>query len=396
MKKFLLVSFLTVILFETARSQALYVNNTNAPNIYNPGLGQQGTPKALLDDVNIPSAQIGGSDSFYITRVKFGVYRQPNAAAVTVRFYYSTLNDTATSFNGFITVPPVLIGTANLPANGATGGNLIVNLGDSINPFIRVKADTGNLYNNYQTIFLGLSFSEPLAASTGWRFTTPTQSFNDDVIWIYNADSTVKIFATYFSGNPRATFYLEVYGRPRTALPITLSNFDGRLIDDKVELNWNTATEINNKGFDIQRSADGVNFSSIRFVTGSDNSTTGKAYSFTDVNLLPGTNYYRLKQTDKDGRVTYSRVLLFKSDKVKWTIYPNPTKASVNVSFNLNSKTHVSAQLLSMDGKVLQTLDQGVVGAGVHQISVTPAATGTYFIRLTIGSETTYKKISKL
>lgn len=290
---------------------------------------------------------------------------------------------------------PRVIDSITLPATGSTGGTLIVSRGDSINPYIRVKADTGNLFDNYQSIFLGLSFSDS-SRSTGWSLTSPTQSYNVDVFWRYDPDSTIKSSAIFFGGAPAATFYLEVYGRPRTALPITLSNFDGRLIDDKVELNWSTATEINNKGYDIQRSADGVNFSSIRFVTGSDNSTTSKNYSFTDLKLLPGTNYYRLKQTDKDGKVTYSKVLLFKSNKVKWTIYPNPTTSSVSISFNLNAKTNVSAQLLSVDGKVLQTIDKGMLGEGVHRLSVTPAAKGTYLIRFTIGNETTYKKISKL
>ncbi len=316
---------------------------------------------------------------------------------MTVRFYYSTVNDTATSSGRLLTVPPRLIDSITLPANGATGGTLIARFGDSINPLIRVKADTGNLFDNYQTIFLGLGFSDSSARNNGgWSLTTPTQSYNADVFWRYDPDSTVKSSALFFGGNPAATFYIEVYGRTNLALPVTLTDFNGKLIDDKVELNWSTATEINNKGFDIQRSADGVGFSSIRFVTGSDNSTTGKAYSFTDLKLLPGTNYYRLKQTDKDGRVTYSKILLFKSDKVKWAIYPNPTATSVNLTFNLNSKTNVSAQLLSVDGKVLQTMDKGILGAGIHKLSVTPAAKGAYLIRLTIGNETTNKKISKL
>ncbi len=136
----------------------MYLNNTSVGNIFNPGLSAQGTPKVVFDDVNVPSALIAGSDSFYITRVKFGVFRQPNAPAVTVRFYYTPIQDTATSYNTLITVPPTLISTVNLPANGATAGNLIVNLGDSINPLIRVRTDTGNFYNNHQTIYLGLVF----------------------------------------------------------------------------------------------------------------------------------------------------------------------------------------------------------------------------------------------
>jgi len=395
MKQFLLVFFLTVALFTSGRTQALYVNNTTTSggNFINPGLNSKGNPKVIFDDVNIPSTQVAGSDSFYITRVRFGVIRLANAPATTVRFYYSTINERFIN-DSIITLPPTLIGTTNLPATGATGTSTIVTLGDSINPLIRVKTDTGNVFNNYQTVFLGLSFSDS-SRNIGWALTTPTQSYNRDVYVVYTPDSSVITNTSYFGGNPAATFYLEVYGRTRIALPVTLTNFDGKLIDDKVELNWSTATEINNKGFDIQRSADGVNFSSIRFVAGSNNSTTGKTYSFTDLKLLPGTNYYRLKQVDKDGRDTYSKILLFKSDKVKWAMYPNPTRNSVNISFNLNSKTNVSAQLLSVDGKVLQTIDKGILGAGVHRLSVRPAATGTYLIRLTIGNESTYKTVSK-
>ncbi len=121
------------------------------------------------------------------------------------------------------------------------------------------------------------------------------------------------------------------------ALPVSLINFAGIKEGAINRLSWTTTTETNNAGFSIERSADGRNFSTLSYVASkaeNGNSTNTINYSFNDVRTLSGNNYYRLKQVDKDGRATYSSIVLIKGDKVRAImitgLYPNPAKSEVN------------------------------------------------------------------
>lgn len=83
--------------------------------------------------------------------------------------------------------------------------------------------------------------------------------------------------------------------------PIDLVDFSGKVVNDGIKLNWETAQEINNQYFELLRSSDGLNFKSIAKVNGAVNSTNHQFYSYLDLNPLSGTNYYVLKQVDLDG-----------------------------------------------------------------------------------------------
>ncbi len=74
-------------------------------------------------------------------------------------------------------------------------------------------------------------------------------------------------------------------------LPVTFLNFDGKLIDNEAQLTWRTATEINNRGFQIQKSSDGHTFNDIGFVTGAGTSSIINTYNYTDAKVLSGFNY---------------------------------------------------------------------------------------------------------
>jgi len=88
-----------------------------------------------------------------------------------------------------------------------------------------------------------------------------------------------------------------------TVLPITLADFKAVAADDKVTVEWKTATEINNDYFTVERSADGWDYAPLMKVKGAGNSTEPLSYSINDDSPLPGTSYYRLRQTDFDGRI---------------------------------------------------------------------------------------------
>lgn len=176
----------------------------------------------------------------------------------------------------------------------------------------------------------------------------------------------------------------------QVVLPVSMFNFGGVIKDSKAYLNWSTAAESNNTGFYVERSNDGRDFASVGFVKGAGNTSSITNYSFVDVSLKDinvTTTYYRLKQVDVDGKFTYSKVLalnLETVDAAKWKIFPNPVKDVATIQVRLSAASKVSAQVISQDGKVLATVDKGIMPEGLQQfyINTQNIAKGTYVIRI--------------
>jgi hypothetical protein len=175
-------------------------------------------------------------------------------------------------------------------------------------------------------------------------------------------------------------------------LAVSMYNFGGFVKDNKAYLNWSTASESNNKGFYVERSKDGRNFSSIGFVNGAGNSSQVKNYSYTDENLKSvgaTTSYYRLKQVDMDAKANYSNVIALNlKEMAQWRVYPNPVKDIATIELNLTASSKVSLQVISRDGKVVLNADKGVLSAGVQQIYLHTQgfAKGSYIVRVKAGS----------
>jgi|SRR6478735_1949363 len=178
-------------------------------------------------------------------------------------------------------------------------------------------------------------------------------------------------------------------------LPVTMFNFGGTIKDNSAYLNWSTAAESNNKGFDVERSKNGKDFSSVGFVNGAGNTTNITNYSFVDASLKDinvNTTYYRLKQVDVDGKFEYSKVLALNTESIdasKWKIFPNPVKDVATVQVRLDAAAKVSAQLISRDGKVLLSVDKGVLTEGLQQfyINTQGIAKGSYVVRINVGDK---------
>jgi hypothetical protein len=118
-------------------------------------------------------------------------------------------------------------------------------------------------------------------------------------------------------------------------LPIELQEFNCSLASNGIKLNWSTASETNNKFFTIERSADGVNFQPITTVPGAGNSSTTLNYSYTDESPVNGVNYYRLSQTDFDGKsVSYNTTSCNINNELIGNVYPNPSTGKFSVSVN--------------------------------------------------------------
>lgn len=114
---------------------------------------------------------------------------------------------------------------------------------------------------------------------------------------------------------------------------------------------FTTASEVNNAGFDIERSADGISFEKIGWIDGNGNTSDEKHYTFTDTKPLVGMNYYRLRQIDFDGRFEYSHIVsvTFETDEVE--IYPNP---ATDILFILGGKKD-SYMIYNLLGEIIKS-----------------------------------------
>lgn len=139
-----------------------------------------------------------------------------------------------------------------------------------------------------------------------------------------------------------------------TILPIELIEFYGREIDKKVKLIWSTATEVNNEYFTILKSYNGVTYKEIGSIGGAGNSNSVQEYSFWDEEILEKTTYYQLKQTDFDGKVSYSDVIVVSPNEDipinKLTIRYRG-EDNIDISFLGNSNEEYSFEIYSITGQ---------------------------------------------
>ncbi|HEX9739514.1 MAG TPA: T9SS type A sorting domain-containing protein, partial [Ignavibacteriaceae bacterium] len=162
-----------------------------------------------------------------------------------------------------------------------------------------------------------------------------------------------------------------------------------------VELKWETITEVNNYGFEIQRSEDKTDWDIIGFVNGNGNSNIPHYYQLTDKDNLPdgkpalpaGRYYYRLKQIDTDGSFEYSPVLEIEINNIieEYTLsqnYPNPFNPSTKIEFKLPVESKITLTIFNVIGeKVTDLINGKLFSSGVHEIlfDASHLASGIYF-----------------
>ncbi len=173
-------------------------------------------------------------------------------------------------------------------------------------------------------------------------------------------------------------------------LPVKLVSFTGTREGSKNILNWVTATETNSKGFELQRSANGSEFTAITFVKSTSNNGVGANYVYTDEKPLAGTNYYRLRQIDNDGKATLSNVVVLKSAQIKAEIsrvFPNPVQDKLNIVLNTIGAEKVTVSITDLAGRIISSKSMETV-QGDNNISFNTAALakGTYLIKVNSSS----------
>ncbi len=171
-------------------------------------------------------------------------------------------------------------------------------------------------------------------------------------------------------------------------VPVELTSFSASVFDRSVELNWTTATEVNNQGFEIEKSADGISFNNIGFVPGFGTTTEPKSYNYTDQSVTSGKYYYRLKQIDFDGSFTYSGVV--EAEVSLPTVfsleqnYPNPFNPSTSIQFSLPVDAQVTINIYNLVGENVAEVVSSNFAAGSHKVdfNANTLTSGIYFYQL--------------
>ena len=211
------------------------------------------------------------------------------------------------------------------------------------------------------------------------------------------ADSYVQISIPSFS-----SFYLH---GGTVALPVNYADLKGVRNGNKVDLTWITQSETNNRSFEIQRSADARSFTAMGAVNTKavgGYSVSPISYSFTDVLPLVVTNYYRLKQTDIDGKITYSNTVLVKGIKPTVfslnTIFPNPATERVTAALQSPFADNITLVVSDITGKIIKRqVANMAVGDNLVTVDVASLPSGSYLLKAVCnnGCETAVRKFTK-
>ena len=207
------------------------------------------------------------------------------------------------------------------------------------------------------------------------------------------------------------TYYYSIYSENNgyyspgaqtnvATLPVELTSFAAKQSGSNVTLNWKTATEVNNYGFEVQKSSDNSTWNKIGFVQGAGNSNSPKEYSYTDkLSNLNGKFYYRLKQMDNDGTISFSKVVEIENLKPSvFSIsqnYPNPFNPSTVIKYQIPVDSRVSIKVYNVLGNVVATLQNGFQTAGEYSVRVDGSnlASGVYFYKIEAGEFSATKKM---
>jgi hypothetical protein len=220
--------------------------------------------------------------------------------------------------------------------------------------------------------------NDPLIMISSWQWTQGgTVNLQLDVNDFFGATADDEMYVDDY-------YFSEI---PPVIIPVELTSFAASISDGNVTLNWSTATELNNQGFDVERNV-GNGFEKIGFVAGFGTTTETHSYTYTDNSLQEGSYTYRLKQVDYDGTFEYSDVV-----EVDVTVpkvfaleqnYPNPFNPSTTIKFGLAADSKVSLTVFDILGQEVANLINGNVAAGSHEINFNASNvnSGVYFYRI--------------
>jgi hypothetical protein len=307
------------------------------------------------------------------------------ASSITFNFNSLGLSNptliTAHNFNGVVAGPPFTIYgnmTVTNPLLGVTSINIVYLQADDA-----FAATVGTGWIDVASVGFTVVNSS-LTSNLNFRSASPSPT---DVWKISGSTLTRLIAGTWFTlDNP---------------LPVELSSFTGKVVDgSEVKLNWNTKTETNNYGFNVEKRTKDGEWNKIGFVEGNGNSNSPKNYNFTDKDLFAGGSKfeYRLKQIDNDGAFEYSDIVEVTVMPTQYELsqnFPNPFNPSTTIRFSLPTETRLKINIYNMLGQLLETLAEGNYEAGYHKVTFNASnlPSGAYIYRIESNEFTQVRKM---
>jgi hypothetical protein len=185
-----------------------------------------------------------------------------------------------------------------------------------------------------------------------------------------------------------------------TVVPVELTSFSASVTGKAITLKWNTASVLNNKGFEVQRSVNNKNWNLVAFVEGRGTSSSLAEYSYIDNSISSGKYYYRLKQMDYNGTYELSNTVEAFVGLPKGFVleqnYPNPFNPSTNIKFGFDNNTKAELKIYNVLGKEIATLFNETAEAGrIYNIDFDASAlsSGVYYYKLTGNNSAEVKKM---
>lgn len=296
--------------------------------------------------------------------------------------YYKNAGTSATP--QFVQQPP-----SNNPLSGVVGG------GDYAPSFVDVDHDgdfdlflgtgsDGFRYFENTTTGGTLTFVERMGAANPLNQVPSTTGLSATFVDI-DGDNEIDVFVSKSSGE------IDFY-KGGVMLPVTWLGFEAEALPKgHSRLNWSTATESNNKGFEIQYAADGRSFETIAFVAGEGTTTAPQRYQYTDTAPRIGKAYYRLQQVDYDGTTTYSAIVSVEHQPANgaFALYPNPATDWLQLprglqgTLTLRTATGKTVLTAALNGAPRQ-FDVSDLAAGLYTATFQGASGATQTVRVVI------------
>jgi len=190
------------------------------------------------------------------------------------------------------------------------------------------------------------------------------------------------------------------YENTDTALPVEIAGFEATADGRTVRLAWQTASEIRNVRFEVERNAGDGTWTRVGTAQGSGTTTEARSYRFTDQDLPYEADrlVYRLRQVDVDGTAHFSKTVTVERrvDAVELLgTYPNPARGEATVRYALPGRQEVSIQLYDMLGRRVRTVVQSEQsGRQERRLDLSGLSSGVYFLRLTTDEQTRTRKLT--
>jgi len=247
----------------------------------------------------------------------------------------------------------------------------------------------------------------PLAGTVLYSYTTR----GSDTVASVGYNSTGYVVASlladprYFTGDFSTVlkklidYAVANGGLFQSYLPVELTSFTAFYVNNVVSLKWTTATEINNRGFSIQRKTASGEFQEIAFIKGKGTTTEQSFYTLSDKEVKPGKYTYRLKQVDFDGTSSLSNGVEVEVTAPKvYSLeqnYPNPFNPSTSIKYSVPNDGLVNLTIFNALGQKVAVLVNSQMSSGTYEVNFNAAnfTSGVYFYRIEAGSFVSTKKM---